>query len=279
MEAKLQHRVQRYGWDAAAELYDSIWRTNLLPIHDAMFNLADIKPGESVCDLACGSGFAALRAAEIVKQKGKVLATDISAEMVKLVKKHTRRLDLMNVVTKRRAAEDPGSQVDEFDIALCSLGLMYSPHPEKVLTAMYKNLKPGGRAIAAVWGARKNCSWAHIFPIVDSVVQSDVCPLFFSIGTGDSLENSFKDAGFNLVTSHRVTCTMKFDSEQSLLEAHVDAGPVALAAKRFDKATREKVDVAFLKSVSEHRYGDEFRLPGEFVVAIGWKPENVIDSH
>ena len=56
------------------------------------------------------------------------------------------------------------------------------------------------RAVVAVWGARRNCGWADIFPIVDSRVQSEVCPMFFQQGTGDNLRTDMAAAGF---TEHR----------------------------------------------------------------------------
>ncbi len=51
--------------------------------------------------------------------------------------------------------------------------------PVKALKGMYRVIKPGGRAVVAIWGERRNCGWADLFPIVDAHVASDVCPMFF----------------------------------------------------------------------------------------------------
>ena len=271
MEARLQRRVQRYGWDAAAETYDATWRENLRPVHDALFEMVALKPGERVLELACGSGFVTLIAAEMVQASGQVLATDISAEMVTLVQERARQGGFGQVIAERRQAEDLGLTASGFDAALCSLGLMYLPEPGRALGEMYHALRPGGRAVAAVWGERRRCAWADIFPIVDKVVQSEVCPLFFALGAGDALAREFELAGFVAVESYRLSTRLDFADERRLLMANIDGGPVALAAKRFDAATRRQVESEFLSSVAAHRRGDKYEIPAEFVITVGRK--------
>ena len=48
MDARLQRRVQRYGWDRAAGCYGSAWQGQLAPAHDLMLALARLRPGEQV---------------------------------------------------------------------------------------------------------------------------------------------------------------------------------------------------------------------------------------
>ena len=69
-----------------------------------------------------------------------------------------------------------------FDVAVSALGLMYVPDPRLALASMRRAVRRGGRVVATVWGERRHCGWAEIFPIVDSRVASEVCPLFFACG-------------------------------------------------------------------------------------------------
>ena len=64
MDARLQRRVQRYGWDLAAESYDSLWQHQLAPAQAEMLALSALKSGDRVIDLACGTGGMLLGAVE-----------------------------------------------------------------------------------------------------------------------------------------------------------------------------------------------------------------------
>ena len=97
------------------------------------------------------------------------------------------RQDLRHTTFARMDAEALQCADGTFDVALCALGLMYVPDPLRAFQEMHRVLKPGGRAVDAVWGQRDHCGWAAIFPIVEARVQSEVCPLFFQLGTQDTL--------------------------------------------------------------------------------------------
>ena len=273
MDAKLQRRVQRYGWDAAAKVYEASWGDNLASAHDAMFGRAALRAGESVLDVACGSGLLTFRAAKLVGDAGSVTATDISEEMVRLVRDKARVKAFANVEARRMDAEALDLPDRNFDVALCGLGLMFAPDPDQAMKEMWRTLKGGGRAVAAVWGERRNCGWAEIFGIVDRFVQTDVCPLFFRLGTGQSLLTTFEDAGFVMTSSHRFSVRLTYANDQRALAATVDGGAVALAARRFDVATRQEVDRQFLRSIARFRQANgAYAIPGEFVVVDGRKP-------
>ena len=92
MNTKFQLRVQRYGWDAAAEVYDELWRKNLLPVHQAIFEMAQLKSAERVFEMACGSGFATHEAASLIGATGHILATDISAEMIAILQNQSANM-------------------------------------------------------------------------------------------------------------------------------------------------------------------------------------------
>lgn len=270
MEARLQKRIQRYGWDAAANVYEETWQTLLAAIHDEMLNLADLHPYEDVLEVACGSGFLTFRAADAMGSKGRIVASDISAQMIDIVQRRAVAKGYCNVAVQRVDAEELDAKTQSFDAVLCSLGLMYMPNPVVSLKHMHRALKPGGRGVFSVWGERRTCGWAEIFPIVDSAVKSDVCPLFFSLGVGDNLIESLKQAGFRDIRIRRIPVMLGFDDPSELLRAMIDGGAVALAAKRFSASTRSNVEQAFLQSVAAFRRSDDgYDIPSEAVIAIG----------
>jgi ubiquinone/menaquinone biosynthesis C-methylase UbiE len=272
MEPQLQRRVQRYGWDRAVATYEQGWRDQLEPAHDLMLEMVAVRPGECVLDVACGTGLVSLRMAAAVGQTGAVVGTDISGQMVDEARRIAAERALANASFERADAEALPFADATFDAAVCGLGLMYVPDPIKALAEMRRLLRPGGRAAAAVWGARRNCGWAEIFPITDARVASEVCPMFFHLGTQDMLARTFEAAGFTDVRSERLPTELHYGSPDNALGAAFRGGPVALAYSRFDDATKRAVHAEYLDSIAAFRTGGGYRVPGEFVVAAARVP-------
>jgi ubiquinone/menaquinone biosynthesis C-methylase UbiE len=269
MDARLQRRVQRYGWDRAAASYEGYWQQQLAPAQERLLALAVLQPGERVIDVAAGTGLVTFRAAALVGPSGSVMATDISEGMVARLAKEAARREAANVTAMRMDAEALDVPEGSFDAALCALGLMYVPDAVAALEAMRRALRPGGRAVVAVWGARNRCGWAEIFPIVDARVQSDVCPMFFQLGTGERLRAALEAAGFGVVSSERLPSVLHYESAEAACGAAFEGGPVALAYSRFDQATREAAHAEYLASIESWRIGRGYDVPGEFVIARG----------
>jgi ubiquinone/menaquinone biosynthesis C-methylase UbiE len=272
MVPKFQRRVQRYGWDKAAGYYDPHWRAQLEPVQRRLIELASLREGERVIDVACGTGKVSFRAASLVGPKGRVLGTDLSEGMLQLAQKVASEQELSNVTFERMDAEDLRIADGSFDLALCSLGLMYVPDTEKAVKEMHRILRPGGRAVISVWGRRDRCGWAEIFSIVDNRVKSEVCPLFFRMGTGDMLRATFEGAGIVNVVAEHFDVLLHFASDEDACGAAFAGGPTALAYSRFLENVKNEVHAEYLASVERFREGEGYAIPGEFVIPIGQKP-------
>lgn len=208
MDAHLQRKVQRYGWDKAAAFYERYWQEQLVPAQRRLLELAELTPGARVLDVACGTGLVTFSAAEAVGSEGSVMASDLSDVMVAEVAEKARRASFGQVTAARMDAEALQLPDGSFDVVLCALGLMYVPNPLAALLECFRVLRPGGRAVAAVWGAREKCGWAEIFPIMDQRVSSEVCQLFFQLGTTDTLRATMAQAGFTDLSGDRLSTTL-----------------------------------------------------------------------
>ena len=182
-----------------------------------MLALAAIRPGDYVLDIACGTGLVTFRAAEMTGPQGRVVGVDISNEMVERAKRRAAELNIANVSFERSGAEDLPLEDNSFGVVLSALGLMYVPEPNLAVAEMHRTLKRGGKAAAAVWGRRENCGWAAIFSIVDVRVKTEVCPLFFQLGTGESLKRTFERAGLEPIAMERINTILRYGSAEEAL--------------------------------------------------------------
>ena len=270
MDDRFQRRIQRYGWDKAAGCYEAGWKHSLADAQAKLLAMADARPGEHVLDIACGTGLVTFPLAEAVGPQGRVVATDISERMIECLRAEASRRDASNIEAFRADAERLDMLADSsFDLVTCALGLMYFPQPLAAMKHIKRVLKPGGRAIFAVWGARGNCGWAEIFTIVDARVQSSVCPLFFRLGTGHVLSSEMQAAGLKNIEETRISTMLPYEDDASALGAAFAGGPVALAYGHFDASTRKSAHAEYLASIAPYRRGKGYRIPGEFVVCTG----------
>lgn len=272
MEAQLQRRIQRYGWDRATPHYEASWKAQLAPARSLLLERAALCPGEWVLDVACGTGLVTFPAAKAVGPYGLVVAMDLSDAMAAHVRKEAARRDLGHVAAEQADSEEIPYPDGFFDAALCGLGMMYFPDPVASMRAQRRALRPGGRAVAAVWGQRDRCGWAGIFPVVDARVATDVCPLFFALGSGDTLKATFEQAGFVDVMATRITTTLCYPSAEAACAAAFVGGPVAMAYSRFDEQRRAEAHADYLATIDPYRRGQGYAIPGEFVVVHGVRP-------
>ena len=271
MEPALQRRVQRYGWDKAAAYYENSWQQQLKPAHDLLFDCANIQQGQKIIDIACGTGLISFRAAAATGNNGFVLGTDISEKMVELADKTSKENNIGNIRFERMDAEELKVNDEEFDVAICALGLMYAPSPVNALKEMYRVLKKGGICIVAVWGKRDNCGWADIFEIVDKRVSSEVCPMFFNLGNDNVLEKNFELAGFSSGKIKRIQSSLDYSTNEAACAAAFEGGPVALAYFKFPENVQKEACEEYLASIEKYKTEKGYSVPGEFIIGVGIK--------
>lgn len=271
MRPELQRRVQRYGWDYSSPHYEKGWQHQLWPAQKRLLERANLQKGEKVLDISCGTGLVTFPVAEAVGLEGFVTGIDLSEGMIDKASSLADEEGITNASFEHMDAEELDFSDAFFDAAINSLGLMYYPDPDKAIREMFRVVKPGGRAAALVWGRRNRCGWTDIFPIVDRRVESDVCPLFFQLGTGETLKNTFKKAGFTDIESERFDISLHFDSDKEAIIAAFLGGAVALAYRKFDEQTKEEAHREYLESIAPYSNGTGYEIPGEFVVVTGRK--------
>src|ERR671910_2795545 len=149
--------AQRTDWQLAAagwrKWYDVLEAGGEI-VSRTLVELARIGPGDTVLDVATGYGEPALTAARVVGPTGKVLATDIAADMLEFGRERAARANLDNVEFVEADAEALSFDHESFDAILCRQGLQFLPDASGTLQRFHSFLERDGRFAAAVWGPR-----------------------------------------------------------------------------------------------------------------------------
>jgi SAM-dependent methyltransferase len=188
-----------------------------------MLDIADVRPGMTVLDLACGAGSQSLQAAERVGPSGRVIASDISATMLSHVREEAARRGVQNIETLECAAEDLAAASDGFDSAICRLGLMLFPDPARAAAAVARALKPGARFAPLVFTTpSRNPFMSKPMQILLRHAAKEPPPPgrpgIFALGAPNSLEQKLVDSGYTNVESRVLPVRLRLDSAKEALE-------------------------------------------------------------
>ncbi len=113
----------------------------------AMLSELKVRPGMAVCDMGCGNGFYTVRLAELVGERGKVIGVDIQPEMLRFLAARVEEQQIGNIEPILGTADDPRLKPGSLDLILCVDVYHEFSHPEQMLAAMRKALKPSGQLV------------------------------------------------------------------------------------------------------------------------------------
>lgn len=121
--------------------------------HQLISRAAKVQRGETVLDLACGTGLYTRPFAQRARP-GLVVGMDLSLAMLRAAAQFARRQKLRNVLLIHGNAMRLPFPPARFDIVNCCGALHLFPNPGRVLREIHRVLKPGGRFTAAT--SRRN---------------------------------------------------------------------------------------------------------------------------
>ena len=221
LDSKQYKEEQRQNWDRVANNWQKWWKTierGAEKVSIRLIDLAEIKPGSRVLDIATGIGEPAITAADRVGSSGHVLATDISPQMLSVAKQRAISLGLQNIIEfKEGDIETVDLPSSAFDAVLCRWGLMLLPDLKAGLSNIYGPLVEDGHFAAAVWAspAQDTLSATTMNTIMketNAPPPPPGSPGPFSLSDENSLKNSFMISGFKDLNIERMNVSFDFDS-------------------------------------------------------------------
>ena len=235
-----------------------------------MLDLAEVRSGGRVLDVAAGTGDQTVMAAERVGPTGYVLATDVSASMLKLAADAAREAHLTNVETRVMDAENLDLDADSFDAVICQLGLFLFSNPANVLRGMRHVVRPGGKVAALVFSTAEKNPYQGITLGVAHRFGSAPLPLF-SLGETDVLENTFRESGLRDVTVRALSIHRHFSSTAEMIQRLKETALLRGPIEKLAEADRVQAWAEIERQLNSLEGPNGVEVPGEFLIGVGTK--------
>ena len=161
----------------------------------------DPQPGQTILEIAAGTGDTGFAAARAIGEDGKLISTDFAPGMVEAARKGSEALGLENVEYRVLDAEQMDLEDDSIDGVVCRFGYMLMADPGRALAETRRVLRDGGRLGFAVWATPDQNLWAAI-PGMAMVERGHLpppepgAPGIFALGDPERISELVTGAGF-----------------------------------------------------------------------------------
>ncbi len=255
-------------WDRMSSNWDrerEFMRGPTAGVRDRLIERVDPQPGQTILELAAGTGDTGLVAAERVGPEGRLISTDFAPGMVEASRAEGGRLGLDNVEYRQLDAERMDLEDSSVDGVLCRWGYMLMANPAAALAETRRVLRDGGRLAFAVWTAPDRNLWAAI-PGMTVVELGHLpppepgAPGIFALADRARIDELVSGAGFADHSIDEVTVSWGYaDPKEHWDKTIALAGPITevydtLSAEQQDQV-RDAVQAKVASLLAEHPDG------------------------
>lgn len=250
------------GWEERREwiLEDSRF------LYDWLIEQANPQPGDTVLEIASGTGDLGFMAAERVGDDGRVLVTDFSREMVEAARRNGERQGVSNAEYRVLDAERMDLEDDSVDAAISRWSYMLMADPGQALKETRRVLKDGGTNAFVVWQTPDRNMWAAI-PGMTLVERGHMpppepgAPGIFAMGERDRIVELVTGAGFGEPRVEELAFDWRYSDEDVRMMLTRIAGPIAQVINELPQDEREATFQAILEKLDQFRQGDDLVVP------------------
>jgi ubiquinone/menaquinone biosynthesis C-methylase UbiE len=223
-----------------------------MPTYTTAIEKLDIREGQRVLDLGCGTGVFLRAAAD---RGAKVVGLDAAEGLLAIARERVPEADL-----HAGDMQDLPFGDDGFDVVTGFSSFFFADDMTRALSEACRVTKPGGIVLAQVFGRPERCSLeamkSAIMPLLG--LEGDEPPYW----RFDMLEQVARDAGLTPLESFYSSWAYDFADEYAMLRAMLSAGSAVAAVEHTGRAN---VVEAIRRALAPYREDDgSYRLPNEW---------------
>lgn len=269
----------RAQWQAAADAWHR-WGPFLGqwlgPATETMFDLAGVRAGCRVLDVAAGAGEQSIAAARRVGPGGLVLATDIAPALLAHAQADAHAAGLSNIDTRELDGEALEQlPAGSFDVCISRVGLIYFPDQQRALAGMRRALKPGGRIAAIVYSTPPRNAFFSI-PVKLIRERAQLPPPLpgqpgpFSLGADGALQAALSQAGLHDIVVKAVDSPVRLASAAECVRFERESfGALHQMMASLSEPERARLWVDIEAELKQFETAGAFVGPCEMLVGVG----------
>ena len=267
-----QWNTAAVGWNEWSGLIDR----SAGKVSERLVEMAGVKEGDRVLDVAAGYGEPSLTAARKVGPQGSILATDISAEMLEFGRKRAAENGVENIEFMQSDGISLDFRAESFDAAVSRWGIIFEPDGEGTAAKVRGFLKPSSRFAISSWGPPERVPFIAI-AMKTAMERLEVpppppgTPGPLSRPTSEAIGGLLEGGGFSDVEVEELEVTFPLESAEEYTD-YVKAivAPIVAMISQHPEEVQQETWQAITDAAAERANADgRLEMPNQVLVAAG----------
>lgn len=238
------------------------------PLAEKFVRTADLRPGEQVLDVACGTGIVARLASEQLGDKGTVTGLDVNPGMLAVARSIAPSIEWHEVSVENMPLPD-----DTFDVVFCQLGLQFVEDKPAALKEMRRVLKSGGRLFLNMPGPA-----GPLFVIFAETMKQLIGPEterfvnhVFSLNDTSEIEHLMENAGIREISVKAENRLLKLPGSKEFLWQYIQSTPLLGELSKVDKEVQRSLEKEVVEKWQDFEEDGSLQYRQRIIFASGIK--------
>ena len=221
-------------------------------------------------EIAAGTGRVTRHIRERIAASAKLIASDISEDMLAEAKK---KLSHLNIEWQNIDAQQLPFKDNSIDLVVCCFGYMFVPDKPKAFAEAYRVLRPGGMFLFTTWDNLEHNTVSYISrSLVEKYLESPL-PESYNVAVSMSDEDDIRRLleGFSKISIEKVEQFSVCPTAKEAAAGLVEGGFIFKEIRQSNPQWIDEIKIKLEKELSE-KFGIEPMIaPMSAVISQAWK--------
>lgn len=225
-----------------------------------------------VLEIAAGTGRVTRHIRERILSSTKLIASDISGEMLAVAKKKLGHLDIdwQNIDAQQLPFSDKS-----IDLVICCFGYMFVPDKPTAFAEVYRVLRPGGHFLFTTWDKLENNPVSYTSRYIAKQYLEEPLPATDDLATSMNDERGIRsllqDAGFSKLSVEKVKLLSVSPTAKEAALGFVQGGSVYDEIRKRNPGSINEIKTRLEKELAD-QFGDAPMIaPISALISQAWK--------